>query len=199
MGDIGSIIGGVGAAAGAGSSIASGLQGKKAQSAYQKQLNDLIGQTTGSADQIMKSTSPLRSLTTANLAAVLGGARTDQLQVFAPERQALEAQFGRAKDNIIAGGQFGGQLNRSLSDLESNRAQAIAGLEADVRRKAFEDALRVGFGVAPQQVFGAFGGATSALANQANMAAQQQASAGAGLGQSAALGALLSLKGNKNG
>lgn len=200
MGDLaglGSALAGGGAAVGAGASIFSGIQGKKTQQQNTKALQDLIGTTTSDATGIMKQTSPLRSLTAANLAAVLGGGRTDQLQVFAPEREALESQFGRAKENLIAGGQQGGQLNRSLNDLNIARAQSVSGLEADVRRKAFEDSLRIGFGVAPSTVFPAYQGAQGALLGLSNQGAQQQAAAGSSLGSTAAIGALLAMKGQK--
>lgn len=193
--NIGSILAGGGALLGGGASIASGLQGKSNQEKNQKALTDLLGQTTSDASGILKQTSPLRSLTAANLTAVLGGGRTDQLRVFAPEREAIESQFNQARGNIIAGGTPGGSLQRSLADLNIGRAQAVTGLESDVRRRAFEDALRIGYGAAPSTVFPAYAGAGAAYANQANAAANQQAAAGAGLGSTAAIGALLALKG----
>lgn len=199
MGETGAIIGGAGSLLGGAASVASVVNGKNAQEKNTKALQDLIGQTTSDATGIMRQTSPLRSLTAGNLAAVLGGGRTDQLRVFAPEREALESQFGRARDNLIGGGTPGGQMNRSLADLEIARAQSVAGLESDVRRRAFEDSLRIGFGAAPQSVFPTFAGAGNALANLAGQGAAQASAGGAGLGQIAGLGALMAMKqgGNK--
>jgi len=199
MGDWGSIIGGVGSAAGAGASIFSGIQGKEAQDKATKQLRDILGQQTSSAQGILAQTGPLRSMTASQIAAVLGGGRTEQLRVFAPEREAIESQFGRARENIVAGGSRGGMLDRSLADVNVARAQSVSGLESDVRRKAFEDALRIGYGAAPSTVFPAFQGASSTLAMLAGQGAQQQSAAGAGLGSSAAIMALLAGKGGKGG
>jgi len=194
MGDYGSLIGGIGSAAGAGASIYGGIQGKEAQDKATKSLMDILRQQTSSASGILAQTGPLRSLTASNLAAVLGGGRTENMRVFAPEREAIESQFTRAKENIIAGGQPGGALTRSLGDVNIARAQSVAGLESDVRRRAFEDALRIGFGAAPSTVFPAFQGAANSLTNLAGMGAQQQSAAGAGLGSSAAILALLAGK-----
>ena len=193
----GNLLGGAGALLGAGASAFSAVQGKQAQEQATKELRNLIGQTTSDATGIMRQTSPLRSLTAGNIAAVLGGGRTDQLRVFAPEREALETQFGRARENVVAGGSRGGMLDRTLSDLDVARAQSVAGLESDVRRRAFEDALRIGFGAAPAASFPAFAGASNALANLAGQGAQQQAAGGAGLGNAAGLAALLALKGQQ--
>ena len=194
MGDIGSILGGTGALLGAGASAFGAVQGKQAQEKATRELRNLIGQTTSDATGIMRQTSPLRSLTAGNLAAVLTGGRTDMLRVMAPEREALETQFGRARENIVAGGTRGGMLDRNLADLDVARAQSVTGLESDVRRRAFEDALRIGYGAAPSVAFPAFSGASASLANLANAGAAQQAAGGAGLGNLAGLGALLALK-----
>lgn len=197
MGNYGAALGGAGSVLGAGASIYGTVQGKQAQEKATKALRDILGQQTSSAQGILAQTGPLRSLTATNLAEVLGGGRTDMLRVMAPEREALEAQYGRARENIIAGGERGGMLNRSLADLETARAQSVAGLESDVRRRAFEDALRIGFGAAPSTVFPAFQGAASTLGGMAQMGAQQQAAGGAGLGSAAAVGALLAMKGQQ--
>lgn len=198
MGDIGSIIGGVGSALGGAASVANVINGKNASSEANDALKKLLNTNTSSAEGILGQTAPLRALTSANLASVLTGGRTDNLRVFAPEREAIETQFSNAKDNLIAGGQRGGQLNHNLADLNTARAQSVSGLEADVRRRAFEDALRIGFGAAPQAVFPAFQGSASVLANLSGQGAAEAASGGAGLGGVAGIGALLALKqGNK--
>jgi hypothetical protein len=199
VGDTGSIIGGVGSALGGAASVASVVNGKSAQEKNTRALNDLIGQTTSDATGIMRQTSPLRSLTAGNLINVLSGGRTGNLRVFAPEREALEQQFTRADENLIANGARGGMLDRSRADLNIARAQAVGGLESDVRRRAFEDALRIGFGAAPAATFPTFQGAQNALAGLANAGAQQQAAGGAGLGSIAGIGALLAMKNGGGG
>ena len=195
----GPIISGVGTGVGAGASIYGIIQGKKAQDQATKALRDILGQQTSDARGIMAQTGPLRSLTAGNLASVLAGGRTDNLRVFAPERESLEGQFTQAKNNIIAQGERGGMLDRSLADVNIARAQAVSGLESNVRQKAFEDALRIGYGVAPSVSFPAFQGASNTLSGLAGMGQQQQAAGGAGLGSVAALGALMTMKGQNRG
>src|SRR5688572_7656324 len=196
MGDVGSIIGGAGALIGGASSVASTVAGKEAQERAQKSLEQVLSMQTSSAEGILKQTSPLRSVTTANLLDVLTGGSNPNLGFAAPTREAIESQFGRARENIIqTTPNQGGQLNRSLADLEIARAQSVGGLEADTRRKAFEDSLRIGFGVAPQTVLPTFAGSANTLATLAGQGAQQAAAGGAGLGQITALGALMSMKG----
>lgn len=195
----GPIISGVGTGVGAGASIYGIIQGKKAQDQATKALRDILGQQTSDARGIMAQTGPLRSITATNLAEVLGGGRTQDLRVFAPEREAIEGQFTQARNNLLATGERGGQLNSQLNQLNVARAQSVSGLESNVRQKAFEDALRIGYGVAPSVSFPAFQGASNTLSGLAGMGQQQQAAGGAGLGSVAALGALMTMKGQNRG
>lgn len=195
MGDIGTIIGGAGALLGGGASVASTIAGKNAQDKAQSQLDNLLRTQTSSAEGILKQTSPLRGLTTANLLDVLTGGTNANLGFQAPTREAVESQFKNARENIISTTpNQGGQLNKSLGDLEIARAQTVGGLESDTRKQAFEDALRIGYGVAPSTVFPTFAGSANVLANLSAQGGQQAASGGAGLGQITALGALMSMK-----
>jgi hypothetical protein len=192
---IGPILGGVGSAAGAGASIYSIVQGKNAQEANQRALDQIFKQQSGLSSDIISQTNPLRQLTAASLFDVLNGGRNANLRVFAPERESLEGQFTQARANIIGNTpNQGGQLNKSLADLDVARAQSVAGLETNVRQRAFEDALRTGFGVAPQSVFPAFSGASNTLAQLSGQGIQQQMAGGQGLGSVAALGTLMSMK-----
>ena len=200
MGDsIGPILGGAGSLLGGAASVGSILSGKDIQKENTAALKQLLNLQTSSAEGILGQTAPLRALTAGNLAAVLAGGRTDNLRVFAPEREGIESQFTNARENLVAGGVRGGQLNQSLANLETARAQTVGGLESDVRRRAFEDALRVGFGAAPSTVFPTFQGSANVLANLAGQGANLQAAGGAGLGTSAGIGALLALKKSNNG
>ena len=198
MGDsIGPILTGAGGLLGGAASVSSVLNGKDASKENTEALKRLTNLNTSSAEGILGQTSPLRALTAANLAAVLGGGRTDNLRVFAPERESVEQQFTRGRENLIAGGVRGGSLDRSLADLEVGRAQTLSGMESDVRRRAFEDAIRVGFGAAPNTAFPAFAGSANVLSRLAASGDANAASGGAGLGQLAGIGALLSLKAGK--
>ena len=198
MGDsIGPILTGAGGLLGGAASVGSIINGKSAAKDNTEALKRLTNLNTSSAEGILGQTSPLRSLTAANLAAVLSGGRTDNLRVFAPERETVEQQFTRGRENLIAGGVRGGSLDRSLADLEVGRAQTLSGMESDVRRRAFEDAIRVGFGAAPNTAFPAFAGSANVLSRLAASGDANAASGGAGLGQLAGIGALLSLKAGK--
>ena len=107
------------------------------------------------ARQIFNQTAPLRGQTVDALSRVLAGQRPSSLRVFAPEREALESQFRRARENVLSTTPTrGGQLNRSLVDLEIARAMGVSGLESDIRRTAFTQALGTGFGIPAVSIAG---------------------------------------------
>ncbi|OFX03530.1 MAG: hypothetical protein A3E78_08220 [Alphaproteobacteria bacterium RIFCSPHIGHO2_12_FULL_63_12] len=198
MGSTGTVLAGAGSLLGGAASIASVIAGKNAQQENTRALRQLTDLSTTGAEGILSQTAPLRSATALSLFDTLTGGRNENLRVFAPEREAVESQFGRARESIIATTPArGGQLNRALADVEVARAQSVSGLETDVRKRAFEDALRIGFQVAPSTVFSTFQGATGTLASLAGQGAELQAAGGAGLGQVAAVGALLAMKQGK--
>src|SRR5437867_516489 len=119
MGDVGTIIGGTGALLGGAASVASTISGKEAQDRAQSQLQKILNTQTSSAEGILGQTSPLRSVTTANLLDVLTGGTNANLGFQAPTREAVESQFRNARENIISSTpNQGGQLNKSLADLE---------------------------------------------------------------------------------
>jgi len=195
MGSTGSILAGAGSLLGGAASIASVISGKNAAEENTRALRQITDLSTSSAEGILSQTAPLRAVTAASLFDTLTGGRNETLRVFAPEREAVESQFSRARENIIGTTPArGGQLTRALADVEVARAQSVSGLEADVRKRAFEDALRTGFQVAPATVFPTFQGATGTLAALASQGAELQAAGGAGLGQIAGLGAILAMK-----
>jgi len=121
------------------------------------------------ANQIFNQTAGLRSSATDTLQSVLAGQRPDQFRIFAPEREAVEAQYGRARENIIATTPArGGQLSRLLTDADLARAGTLSQLEADIRRQAFNQALGVGFGAGPAVGLGAFANAAQTYGTVAN-------------------------------
>ena len=64
---------------------------------------------------------------------------------YAPEREALQQGFGTARENIIRNAPArGGQLARSLIDLETNRAQAQGNLQMQGTQKALDIANKIG-------------------------------------------------------
>ena len=117
------------------------------------------------------------------------------LPAFAPLREATEAQFDVARQNIIGRtGARGGQLREALRDLEVNRAQAIGGLEAPLRQGLFNQALGVSFGQIPAIQAG-LGAAGSSLAQIAGAQMQQQAASGEATGQLEGIALKAALKG----
>lgn len=95
------------------------------------------------------------------------------------ERGVLESQFGRARENILAGAPArGGQLAASLADLESQRALGVTGLAQAQQQRQIENIFRVFGGVTGtgQVALGGLGQAGSTLA--AAGAAQQQSRLG---------------------
>ena len=144
MGDIGasgwgSLLAGAGTAAGGAASASSIFSGKNQQGEMTDAIKQLMGTTNSSAQGILNQTAPLRAATAGTLFDVLTGGRNSNLRVFAPERETVESQFGRARDNMLNTGVRGGELNTSLANLNMARAQTLGGLEADVRKNAFVD------------------------------------------------------------
>lgn len=151
------------------------------------------------ANQLFKQTDPLRSSTISTLQSVLTGQRPSTLGPFAPALDTVNQQYDQARQNILAGGARGGQLNQLLADTDRARAATISGLDADVRTQAFNQALGTGFGSVPQ-VFGGLTGAGSVYGTAANtfsnlanrQAAGKSSSKG---GASGSLGAVAGLVG----
>ena len=142
---------------------------------------ELFGQTAG-----------LRTGTLSTLEALLRGERPATMRVFAPEREAIESQFGRARENIISGTPArGGLMSRLLADVETERAQALGAQEAGVRREGFEQALRLGWG-APGTALSGLGSAAASFGglfqSQAQLEAAEQGAKGEARGSAAMLG-----------
>ena len=74
------------------------------------------------------------------------------LPTFAPIREATEAQFERARENILGTGVRGGQLRERLGDVELARAQAVGAIEAPLRQQLFQQELGLRQQAAQQQL-----------------------------------------------
>lgn len=121
--------------------------------------------------------------------------------VFAPARDALELQYQAARRAIEeTSPSRGGQLNRQLGDLTTQRARSVAGLEADLLKNAFQLAYGISTGTPGQALSGLSSintgnaaqtllGAGGLQAQQNALAAQQGMALGQGLGQLAGMGA----------
>lgn len=169
--------------AGLGAGGAALLGGKDSgQSSADQALRALIGQQTGTANNLLGETALTRRLVLAPIESTLLGLRPTQLPVFAPARDALEQQFTRARQNVIANAPVrGGQLNRSLVDLEGQRAQAVAGVESDLAKTLYQTGAQIGFQV-PGVALGGMGSAAQSLANLSQQATQRETGKGAGIG-----------------
>lgn len=141
------------------------------------------------ARALFKQSAPLRADTFTTLMGVLRGKRPLNLRVFAPEREALEAQYGNVREGILSSTDRGGLQQRLLNDARIARAQGVVGLESDVRRQAFGQALGIATGM-PQIALGGLSSAAGTQAALAGINQQAQAAQGQNFGSLAALGLL---------
>jgi len=116
-----------------------------------------------------------------------------------PVRETLEAQFGRARENILARTPArGGQLADVLAGLETDRATRVglfqSEMEAPIRQNLLQIASNAVLG-APTQALMGFQGAGAQFGQIAQQAALQQQATGEALGSSAALLSQLALMG----
>lgn len=137
---------------------------------------------------------PIRDVVMPQVLSTLAGPGVFQTTLPAADRQAIEDQFKQAEGNIYATGQRGGQLNQQLTDLNSARAGSVAEATANAKQLGIERAL----GLVPAGIPNASTtmSAMSALGNseqsrlnaEAQMAAQQDAAKGSGMGSLAGAG-----------
>lgn len=101
---------------------------------------------------------------------------------FAPVREAIEAQFANARENIIGRTPArGGQLNALLAANENARAQAVGALELDealldvnLRQNLFNTGLNVAFGF-PSTTVGGLSSSAASFSAAASRAAALEA------------------------
>lgn len=109
--------------------------------------------------------------------------------LFGSVKDAIQSQFARAKENVLANTASGGALTSALSDLESNKASSMAsamgGLASDELSRAY--GLATGGAQMSQSGLASAGGIQSQLAaNQAQVQAAGKQAAGEGIGRGAA-------------
>ena len=128
------------------------------------------------SEQLFAETGPARSGSLSLINQVLTGGRpTSMASITIPERETIEGQFANARENIIENTPGrGGQMNNLLGQAEIGRAQAVAGLDAEIRRAAFQGAMQAGFG-APGPAFQGAAGAGNIYGDIASTQAQQDA------------------------
>ena len=116
--------------------------------------------------------------------------------VWDPTKTILEDQYNRARENVIANMPVGGPMQGALGDIETNRANQLASLGADIATDEYNKIYGAAMG-APQV---SLGGLTSIAGTQAAAQAQQ---AGAGFGAigdiGGGLGMMLGMKGQGKG
>jgi len=145
------------------------FRGKERVERAEAHERDLAGTQEQIAREMFGQTAGLRGGSVDTLQRVLAGERPENFRIFAPEREAVESQFRTARENIIASSPArGGQLNELLAGTDRARAQTLGGMEADIRRQAFLQALSVGFGAAPAIGLGAFQNAGQLFSTIAN-------------------------------
>ena len=177
---------------GLGSGIA-GLAG--GASAEERRLRQLAMAQQQQSQALLAQTEPLRAAATQRILAALDPNTPVNV---GPGRDALERQFQVARQRTIEGaGARGGALTGALTNLEGHRAVGVGSLEQAARDQALSQALQVGFGVAPGAASMSTGAALGAFSSLSQIAGQRESAAGSALGQSAALAALLSMKGDR--
>jgi len=97
------------------------------------------------------------------------------------ERQAIEAQYGIARNNALNNGMRGSTLGRALTEVDLSRAANVSNLVGAEKQRALQTALGVAYNTPMQTQQGLSAAASNATAQQ-QLAAQQQAAAGQGAG-----------------
>lgn len=176
------------AAAGIGNTIYSGIKAGNAQDRAEESA-ELQAQI---ARQLFSEASPLRQMNLAELEQFTRsgllpiGLRAGLDQIITSGREGLEGQYNVARENILSRTPVrGGQLNKTLADLEMARAGSIGRFGADVlgqyelpiRQNLFNIGVNAGMGQSTQGL-NALSGSTGNFMTLAQQAAQQSAASG---------------------
>lgn len=132
------------------------------------------------AKNLWETSTPMRSTILGQLQGVLGGELPEPLiPQYQMGRQGLEGQYGVARDNILSSLPSGGGMTQALTDLETNRANAVGGLKAGMLNDLYNTAQGVAFNM-PSLAFQGMGqaGQTYAQKQGAQMAANSNAKSG---------------------
>jgi len=122
---------------------------------------------------LFQETGPLRFQTLSQLGNIMQGGTSPSLQAaYLPARQSIEGQFQNVQNQIKGNLPRGGQLNNALLQSDIGRAQAVGGLEGQLRQGAFNQAMGYSLGQAPAL---ALGGLSQAGGQFGQTAALQQA------------------------
>lgn len=159
--------------------IADALGGEEVQQSTAGQLLEEI------ARQFFNQTNPVRnSLLDRSSNFLNGNLDVTQSPMYGSIKAANEAQFKRARDNVIANTASGGALTSALTNLEGQRA---ANMATQVGNLANDEMSRA-YGFAnPQAAMAGLGSAGAIQAQIANAQAQQTAGAKQGMGRGAGM------------
>lgn len=121
------------------------------------------------------ATDPLRDATLAQLGAAMSGGYSPKADamyapMFSSQKAGIEAQYGNARDNILAGTARGGAQTTALGNLEMQRAQDMGTLPAQLSAQILEGIINQ----ARSTALGSTGQAQSAFGNLAQTWGQRQ-------------------------
>ena len=141
---------------------------------------------TRMAHKLFTETDPIRNLAIEDAVQFLAGNRSvTELPEFQAAKGASEAQFSRARDNIISSTPAGGGLTAALAGLEGTRASNQVAFTGDIAGNEIDRALQLGtFGAA--QGLGGQGNAGFLQGQLAQTEAMQNSGKSSGAGSAAA-------------
>jgi len=144
---------------------------------------------TDLAKQLIGETSPLRQNLISDAHGFLSGDRdVTGLPEFAAAKGANEAQFGRARENIIGNTPTGGALTSALAELEGDRAANQVAFTGDIAGNEITRALQLAtFGTAT----GSQGLSSAGFTQSQRAMAEGQQNAGKSQGLGQAVGGFL--------
>lgn len=150
MGGIGSALGAIGGGAlgyalapatgglslaipAAGALLGSSVGNELMPSSSQNQISDLISSASGMGQAYWAETDPLRRSVIDRLSKFMSGNFDPTASpMYAPMKQAVEQQYGTAKNNIMSSLPGGGTLLDSLADLETNKAKSLTDMISQI-------------------------------------------------------------------
>lgn len=144
------------------------------------------------AQKLFQQTDPIRTKLFGRANDFLaGGADVTNTPAYAAMKTSTDANFNRAKDNLIAATPTGGALTSALTNLEGNRAATLTGGAGQLYGDELSRAIALGTGVTGQSL-ASMGQAGAVQAQIAQARAEQSAGKSQGLGQG--VGAVLGAK-----
>lgn len=121
------------------------------------------------ARQLWTETSGVRApLIEQMTSAVSGDFDPGTSPIFAPQKRAIESQYGVAKDNLLASMPAGGAMTSAMADLESNRANSLADMMGSIYQDQLNKAYGASFNAPGQAIQGLGSAASIQSANEAS-------------------------------